>query len=170
MKIAKTAFLVFFLAISGAIFMLSTPLASANFGTGVEGLSNQGLFADQNPADSQDAALSNLELFLSRVIGGLTTFSTVFFLIYFVLGMFKWITAGGDQSKISKARDEMIQGVLGMIVIVGTYGVIGTIGTVLGLKLLNPADQIRSVFSIEANPAGLGSTTPSAPNAPAARP
>lgn len=137
---------------------------TGDFGTGVAGLSNKGLFNNTNPADSTDDALNNLELFLSRLVGGLTTLSTFFFLLYFVLGTFSWITAGGDQSKISKARDQMVQGALGMIVIVGAYSVIGTIGTVLGLKLLNPADQLRTVFGVSDAPAG--STGSSSKNTP----
>ncbi len=156
----KTPFLFLFLALFASVSLLTTPLASANFGPGVEGLSNQGLFNDVNPADGTDEALTNLEVFLSRVIGGLTTLSSFFFLLYFVLGTFSWVTAGGDQSKISKARDQMVQGALGMIVIVGAYSVIGTIGTVLGLKLLSPADQLRSVFGLDAVP---GVSTPARP-------
>lgn len=120
----------------------------ASFGTGVSGLSG-GILRGSNPAENSETALSNLEIIISRILGGLTTLSTIFFIIYFVLGTFGWITAGGDSSKINKARDEMIQGALGMIVVVVTYVLIGLVGNIIGLDVLNPAQQIRNVFLTE---------------------
>lgn len=119
----------------------------ASFGQGIKGLSSfGGILAGSNPADSTANALTNVEIIISRILGGLTTLATIFFIIYFVLGTFGWITAGGDSSKINKARDEMVQGVLGMIVVIVTYVLIGLIGNVIGLDVLNPAQQIRDIF------------------------
>jgi hypothetical protein len=48
-------------------------------------------------------------------VGGLSV------LLYLVWGAVEWISAGGDSGKIQKARDKMTQGVVGMIVLVGTF-------------------------------------------------
>lgn len=104
-------------------------------------------FADDSKAGTAEA-LGNLELFVSRMIGGLTILGGIFFIIYFVLGAFTWITAGGDSSKIQKSRDQMVQGVLGLIVIVIAYSIVGIVGTFVGFDLLTPAQQIENIFDL----------------------
>src|SRR5258708_2671364 len=84
-------------------------------------------------------AAQYLETFISNAIGALTIIGGLFFIFYFVMGALNWITAGGDTGKITKARDQMIQGVTGMIVIVISYGLMGLVGSFLGLDLLHPA-------------------------------
>jgi len=92
-----------------------------------------------------EGTLSNLELFISNIIGVLTLLAGIFFIIYFILGAFKWVTAGGDSGKVGKARDEMVQGVLGLIIIVMAYGIIGIVGSILGLDILNPAAVLETL-------------------------
>lgn len=115
-----------------------------NFGGGISDPTVGGFFSD----DSKDAAntLNNLELMVSRLIGSLTALAGIAFLMYFFLGAFYWITAGGDTSKIQKARDQMVQGVIGMIVIIIAYAVVGTIGTILGIDILNLRQQLETIF------------------------
>ena len=56
-----------------------------------------------------------------------------------------WISAGGDSSKVADARMKIIQGVIGMIVIVASYAVIGLIGTIVGINILNPAQLLSQL-------------------------
>jgi len=81
----------------------------------------------------------NLETFISNIIGVLTILGGLFFIFYFIMGGLTWITAGGEQGKIVKARDQMIQAVIGMIVIVASYGLIGLVGAFVGYDFLHPA-------------------------------
>ena len=50
-------------------------------------------------------ALVNLEKLISNVIGFMTAIGSVFFVIYFILGAFEWISSGGDKGKTEKARN-----------------------------------------------------------------
>ncbi len=101
---------------------------------------------DLSSAEAANASsLSNLELFISQLIGFLTVGASLFFIIYFIMGAFKWTTAGGDSGKVQKARDQMIQGAMGLILIVAAYSVMGIIGTVLGVEILQPANTLRSI-------------------------
>ena len=88
------------------------------------------------------SAAANFELLISNVISLLTIVAGIFFLLYFVLGGVNWVNAAGDSGKIQKARDQMIQGVLGMVVIALSYGLAGILSTFLGIHLLNPGDAI----------------------------
>lgn len=96
----------------------------------------------EGSATSPESAASNLELFVSNIVGFMTVLAALFFIIQFVIAAFSWVSSGGDSSKVQKARDKMIQGVLGLIIIVAAYSIIGLIGTIIGLDLINIGDQI----------------------------
>lgn len=97
-------------------------------------------------SNSASGALSNLELFISNIIGFMTAIGSVFFVIYFVLGAFEWITSGGDKGKVEKARNRMMNGAIGLVILVASYAIIGLLGSFIGLDLLNPAEQIRQIY------------------------
>ncbi|MCC6711003.1 MAG: hypothetical protein IT416_01485 [Candidatus Pacebacteria bacterium] len=96
-------------------------------------------------SNTAGGALSNLELFISNIIGFMTTIGTVFFVIYFVLGAFEWITSGGDKGKTEKARTRMMNGAIGLVIIVASYAILGLLGSFIGIDLLNPAEQIQTI-------------------------
>lgn len=94
-------------------------------------------------SETGDTALTNLELFLSNIIGFLTILGGIFFIVYFLLGGLTWITSGGDSGKVGKASNQMIQGVIGLVVIVAAYSIVGIIGNIIGLNLLTPAASLK---------------------------
>lgn len=92
-------------------------------------------------------ALKNLETFISNIIGFMTVLGSVLFVLYFVLGAFEWVTSGGDKGKTEKARNRMMNGALGLVLLVASYGIIGLVGSFIGLDLLNPAAQLGKIYS-----------------------
>jgi len=126
---------------------IHTLLAQANAGgTQIGGFTppTQSFSAGSNGADGTTATM-NFEHFLSNMIGVITIIGGLFFVFYFVMGGLNWITAGGEQGKIVKARDQMIQAVIGMVVIVISYGLIGIIGAFLGFDFLHPGTAILNL-------------------------
>lgn len=121
-------------------------LAQANFGQGLQATSplSQG-------SSEGTQALTNIETIVSNVIGALTVVAGIFFLLYFVIAAIKWVTAGGDSGKVQKARDEMVQGVIGLVVVVMAYAVVGLIGTVVGINILSPAAVLKPLIPSNAN-------------------
>lgn len=97
-------------------------------------------------SNTASGALSNLELFISNIIGFMTAIGSVFFVIYFILGAFEWITSGGDKGKAEKARNRMLNGAIGLVIIVASYAILGLLGSFIGLDLLNPAEQINNIY------------------------
>jgi hypothetical protein len=96
----------------------------------------------------QDAAIAtNPSIQFGTLISSLITTITVVgglaFMLYFVLGGLKWITAGGDKTKVSEAQTSMTQGAIGLIVIVVSYFVVAIIGAVLGVDILNPFAALK---------------------------
>ena len=59
-------------------------------------------------------------------------------MIYFTLGGLKWLTAGGDKTKVSEAQNQMTQGVIGLVAIVAALFITGLVGNILGIDILNP--------------------------------
>ncbi|NCS97858.1 MAG: hypothetical protein GW762_04690 [Candidatus Pacebacteria bacterium] len=92
--------------------------------------------------ETNEGALSNLELFISNSIGVLTVFASIFFIVYFLIAALSWVTSGGDSGKLQTARERMLHGVLGLVIVVAAYGIIGLIGSIIGFNLLEPASKL----------------------------
>lgn len=101
----------------------------------------------QPPAGPADqSVLNTLETFISNMIGVITVMAGILFIAYFIYGAMKWITGGGDAGKIQKARDQMVQGVIGLVIVIMAYSLIGIVGTVLGINLLRPAELLSGLI------------------------
>lgn len=87
-----------------------------------------------NPAigalgDDAEKAKSG-ELFTGYFVDIWNTIITVgglIVLIMFLWGALEWITAGGDSSKIEKARNRILQSLIGLIILVSSVAIIGFI-------------------------------------------
>ncbi len=91
---------------------------------------------------TNEGAAANLELFISNIIGVLTVFAGIFFIVYFVMAALAWVTSGGDAGKLQNARDRMMHGILGLVIVVAAYGIVGLIGSIVGFDLLIPAEKL----------------------------
>jgi vacuolar-type H+-ATPase subunit I/STV1 len=112
----------------------------ANFGPGLQADSPLSQGASDNTQ-----VLGNLEMIISNLIGFLTVIAGLFFLFYFLIAAINWVTAGGDSGKVQKARDQMVQGVMGLVVVIISYAVVGLIGSVVGIDILNPATTLGNL-------------------------
>lgn len=86
------------------------------------------------------SAPAQVTTFTSNLFGFLTTVAGLMFILYFVLGGLRWISAGGDAQKVETAKTQMTQAAIGVIVVVSAWAIAFIIGTVLGLDILNPQD------------------------------
>jgi hypothetical protein len=94
-----------------------------------------------NSDDILDYTL-RLEDILSTVIGFLTIFGGIYFIINFIIGGINWSTAGGDMEKVQNAQKKMTNGAIGLIIIVASFSIIYIISSVLGLDILNLSNTI----------------------------
>ncbi len=97
-----------------------------------------------DPLNAEDA-FTTFELIVSNVLALLTVLGSLVFITYFMLGAITWITSGGDTAKVGKARDQMLQGVLGLIVLTLMYALIGLVGSIVGIDILNPAKVLETL-------------------------
>lgn len=96
----------------------------------------------------------SLERMLSLAVGMLTLVSGLAFLIYFFIGTLSWTLAGSDEGKVEKAKKQMTNGAIGLIIVVMAYTIIAVLGNLVGLKLLNPACELARLQGVGAT-AGL---------------
>lgn len=116
----------------------------AQFGGGFKPVAEK-LTGDSN---TNDGVLTNLETIISMGLGLLTILGSLFFLFYFFTASYKILTAGGDSGKLSSAWQQMIYGVLGLVILVAGYAVVGLIGSVVGIDILNPGEMIKEIAPI----------------------
>lgn len=99
-------------------------------------------------SETGTGALTNMETMISNVLGIATVIATIIFIVYFVLAAITWITSGGDTNKVQKARDQIIQGVLGLVILVLMYSLVGLIGTIFGLQILRPGQTLERLIPL----------------------
>lgn len=99
------------------------------------------------PIVSKDGTgfITSLELYLGDIIGIITILAALFFIVYAFLAAYQMITAGGDSGKVTKAKDRLTWGVLGLVLIVATYSIIDLIGSLVGISILDPATMIDDI-------------------------
>ena len=118
---------------------------AANFGGGFQPISSS---YGHVYSGGSTAPLTDFEKIVTTSIGVITVVAGIFFIVYFFLAAFKWLSAGGDSGKVQKARDEMVQGVLGLIIMVAAYGVIGLVSTIVGIDILKPASSVCTIIGL----------------------
>ena len=96
---------------------------------------------------------------ISRILGAVIAIGAILVLLYLVWGGISWITAGGDASKVQKARDRMVQAVIGIIVLASTLAIFGLVQTFLGIEVLNFGSSDTNQ-NLRNNPLGQPSNQP----------
>lgn len=95
-------------------------------------------------ATNADITFSN---FISSAIGLMTIIAIIWFVFTFLIGAFGIMTAGGDKGALESARKKIMNGLIGLVVVIAAIFVIKLIGYLIGIPdILNFA----SLFSIVA--------------------
>jgi len=92
--------------------VLALPVMAQNIGLNYA--ENIGLSGtNMNP---QEAAVS--------IIKYLMTFLGIIAVAVILLGGFRWLTAGGNEDKIASAKNTIIAGVIGLIIVLAAYAIV----------------------------------------------
>jgi len=90
------------------------------------------------------AAFANI---ISRIIGIMTIIAGIWFIFQFIIGAYSYMTAGGDQQKMTNATKKITSALIGLVVIVTAYAVISLLGELLGFNFLNVEQLIQNLGS-----------------------
>ena len=73
---------------------------------------------EQAPANE-----GNLSIIVGKIIGNILIFLGTIAVVLIVYAGFLWMTAGGNEEQIKKARGLLINAVVGLIIILAAYGI-----------------------------------------------
>lgn len=93
----------------------------------------------QNPAADPDATTKFTDI-ITSLITVLTIFAGLAFLLWFVIGALTWITAADHADKLEKAKNQMNQALVGLVIAVLTLSITYIIGKIAGIDILNLSD------------------------------
>ncbi|MBI2028998.1 hypothetical protein HYT02_01135 [Candidatus Gottesmanbacteria bacterium] len=74
---------------------------------------------------------------ISGLIGFFIFFASIAAFLYFIIGGIQWITSGGDKAQIETARNRIIQGVVGLIIIASVWAIVTLLFPAVGLSFPN---------------------------------
>jgi hypothetical protein len=79
------------------------------------------------------AATTNFEKYLTTIIGVLTLVGVLWFTFQVILSGYALISSSGDPKKMEKAQQQLMQSILGIVIVVASSIVVGLIVKILGL-------------------------------------
>lgn len=79
---------------------------------------------------------AGLGFWIGRILNIVLVFAALAVLINLVLAGIEWVTAGGDSGKIQKARDKILQSVIGLIVLASTIALFILLQDFLNIDIL----------------------------------
>lgn len=88
-----------------------------------------------------DAAFGSL---ISQILNIALIAGVIAVLFFLILGAFEWLTAGGDASKVTKAREKMTNAVIGLVVLVSVVAIMMFVQTLLNICIINFGTNCRT--------------------------
>lgn len=108
---------------------------------GFKGFGKLGLQGD-SPASN---ATGTFTTFLSSVIGVMTLVAIIWFVFLLISGAISYMSAGGDKGAIESARKRILNGVIGIVLVIAAIFIVRLIGYLLGIPdILN----FTSLFAV----------------------
>jgi amino acid transporter len=80
---------------------------------------------EQEMAFAGEAGFSEIQLggFFAGLIGGFFSLLAIIFIIIIIIAGYNWMTAGGDEEKLRKAKASINRAVIGLIVTIGSLSI-----------------------------------------------
>lgn len=76
------------------------------------------------------------QIIISRAVGYILAFIGIIMLINIIFAGYQWMSAGGNEETIKKAKDKIKNSIIGLIIIVASYLltdlIFGTLGGIIG--------------------------------------
>jgi hypothetical protein len=121
----KLVIFVFFLL---ANFLIFVPVrVSQAFETGLDTTAQGTGLIDPN-AKSPDYFPTKI----GTIIGVLLSFVGTVFFVLIIYGGFLWMTAAGNETNVTKAKELITSAIIGLIIVLGAYAITSYIGTIVG--------------------------------------
>lgn len=114
----------FLLVLAGTIFVFKTNIVLAQ-GYGLnETVQEIDAFKDQNPQTD----INFIQTKTGQIIGTALSFVGILFLILVIYAGIMWMTAQGNEQKVTKAKDLLINSIVGLIIVFAAYAITAFVG------------------------------------------
>lgn len=91
--------------------------------------------------------VSQAEKIISNIIGVLTVFAVIWFVVQIMLAGYAFITTEGDEKKMEQARKRLTEGVIGLAIVVVALGFGSLIARVAGLGNVFNLTEMFGLFT-----------------------
>lgn len=98
-----------------------------------------------DPNAAAGGALALLQKLLSNIIGFLTIGAILWFTLQIIFAGYSWITSAGDPKAVAAAREKILFGIVGLVVVFGALVLVSLIGSLLGVDVLNIQEALKAV-------------------------
>jgi len=71
--------------------------------------------------------------FISSIVGLLTIIAIIWFVFVLITGAIGWIGAGGDKNALETAKKKIVNGVIGLVVVIASVFLIDLVGNLIGI-------------------------------------
>lgn len=125
------------------LLLMSRPVLAGDYGLN----STVGVGSLKKAFSVQEVDANNSGGFISSrlgtIIGAALSFIGVIFMVLIIYGGLIWMLAQGNDSQVEKAKNIIIQAVIGLIIVLGAYAITAFIGTQLtsGTTIDNTEDE-----------------------------
>ncbi len=92
-------------------------------------------FSSQTSKTDADAQLF-IQTSAGRLIGSILSFVGVLFLIMMIYAGIMWMTAQGNDQQVTKAKDLLINSIIGLVIIFAAYAITAFVGNFVSTSLL----------------------------------
>ena len=82
--------------------------------------------------------VQTLPAVIGTIIGAALALVGVIFFVLIIFGGVQWMTAGGSEEKIKKARDRIVHAIIGLVIILAAYTLVNFIFQAFTAATLNP--------------------------------
>jgi len=90
----------------------------------------------RNPATSGEAALTQVTGAISSIVGFMTIVGSIWFMFQLLFGGYEWISSAGDTKKLTTARQRIMNGFFGLVIIIAAWIILAVVGQFFGYDIL----------------------------------
>lgn len=121
-SVKRKKIIVFFVIIL-AFFIMGQGVLADDYGLGE---SANKAFDDNIPFKEGGLAVA-----IGRIVGAALAFIGIVFFILIIYGGFTWMTARGNEEKVTKAKELIINASIGLVIVLAAYAIVSYIGGTL---------------------------------------
>lgn len=92
-------------------------------------------------------ALTKITGAISSIIGFMTIAGSIWFMFQLLFGGYEWISSAGDTKKLTTARQRIMNGFFGLVIVIAAWIIMAVVGQFFGYDILigNPGAIIQQL-------------------------